>query len=57
MQGLYSDAGQNQFRHHPLDYLEGLEQCITGALDQLPRTVRDNVVGIGVDTTGSTLDL
>lgn len=54
MQGLYSDAGQNQFRHHPLDYLEGLEQCITGALDQLPRTVRDNVVGIGVDTTGST---
>lgn len=53
-QGLYSDAAQNQFRHHPLDYLEGLEECITGALGQLPATVRENVIGIGVDTTGST---
>ncbi len=53
-QGLYSDAAQNQFRHHPLDYLEGLEECITGALDQLPASIRENVIGIGVDTTGST---
>lgn len=53
-QGLYSDVAQNQFRHHPLDYLEGLEECITGALGQLPATVRENVIGIGVDTTGST---
>ena len=54
MQGLYQDAAQNQFRHHPLDYLEGLEKCITDALANLPQSVRDNVVGIGVDTTGST---
>jgi L-ribulokinase len=53
-QGLYSDAAINQFRHHPLDYLEGLEECITNALAQLPWEVRKNVVGIGVDTTGST---
>ena len=53
-QGLYSDAASNQFRHHPLDYLEGLEECITGALAKLPRKVAENVVGIGVDTTGST---
>ena len=54
VQGLYSDAAQNQFRHHPLDYLEGIEECITGALAKLPTTVADNVIGIGVDTTGST---
>ena len=54
MEGLYSDAAQNQFRHHPLDYLEGLEECITGALKKLPPEVAANVIGIGVDTTGST---
>ena len=54
LQGLYSDAAQNQFRHHPLDYLEGLEECITGALAELPDAVSANVIGIGVDTTGST---
>lgn len=54
VKGLYSDAASNQFRHHPLDYLEGLEECITGALAKLPQSVRDNVIGIGVDTTGST---
>jgi L-ribulokinase len=53
-QGLYSDAAQNQFRHHPLDYLEGLEECIRGALTEVPAGVAENVIGIGVDTTGST---
>ncbi|HPT82539.1 MAG TPA: ribulokinase [Limnochordia bacterium] len=53
-QGLYSDAARNQFRHHPLDYLESLEECIRGALAKLPPEVAQNVVGIGVDTTGST---
>lgn len=54
LEGLYSDAAKNQFRHHPLDYLEGLEECITGALADLPPSVGENVIGIGVDTTGST---
>src|SRR5690554_4104892 len=54
LQGLYSDAAQNQFRHHPLDYLEGLEECITEALAKLPQSICNNVIGIGVDTTGST---
>ena len=53
-EGLYSDAANYQFRQHPLDYLEGLEECITGALGKLPSSVRENVIGIGVDTTGST---
>jgi L-ribulokinase len=43
-----------QFRQHPLDYLEGLEVSIIGALEQCGAEVAQNVVGISVDTTGST---
>ena len=53
-QGLYCDPAQSQFRQHPLDYLEGLEASINGALAQAPADVRQQVAGISVDTTGST---
>jgi L-ribulokinase len=53
-EGLFCDPAKNQFRQHPLDYLEGLEVSITGALKQCPAGVAENVVGISVDTTGST---
>ncbi|PQA58591.1 ribulokinase [Siphonobacter curvatus] len=53
-QGLYCDAPHSQFRQHPLDYLEGLEFSIKGALANTTDEVRQNVVGISVDTTGST---
>jgi L-ribulokinase len=53
-QGLYCDPAISQFRQHPLDYVEGLEATITGALAQAPAAVREQVVGISVDTTGST---
>jgi len=53
-QGKYCDAAKNQFRQHPADYLEGLEQSIRGALEQVPDEVRESVVAISVDTTGST---
>jgi len=52
--GLYSLAAKNQFRQHPLDYLEGLETTINDALAQCSSQIRQNVVGISVDTTGST---
>lgn len=52
--GLYCDPAQNQFRQHPKDYLEGLEYTIVEALKQAPAGVAQNVVGISVDTTGST---
>lgn len=51
---MYCDAAKNRFRQHPKDYLEGLEYTITEALKQAPAGVRENVVGISVDTTGST---
>ena len=50
----YCDANQNRFRQHPKDYLEGLEYTIVEALKQAPEGVAENVVGISVDTTGST---
>jgi L-ribulokinase len=53
-QGKYCVASKNQFRQHPLDYLEGLEKSIKGALKKAPKAVAANVVAISVDTTGST---
>jgi L-ribulokinase len=53
-EGNYCDAPNNRFRQHPKDYLEGLEYTIIEALNQAPPGVAENVVGISVDTTGST---
>jgi L-ribulokinase len=52
--GLYCDPASNRFRQHPLDYIEGLEQSVKGALKDLSREIIDNIAGITVDTTGST---
>ncbi|NOR74136.1 MAG: ribulokinase [Draconibacterium sp.] len=52
--GMYCDSPNNQFRQHPKDYLEGLEFTIVEALKQVSAEVARNVVGITVDTTGST---
>ncbi len=52
--GMYCNPNANQFRQHPLDYLEGLEYTIVEALKQAPAGVAENVVGISIDTTGST---
>ena len=49
--GLYCNAGLSIFRQHPLDYLESLEYVIKEVIKNHPK---DAVVGIGVDTTGST---
>ena len=50
----YCKPAQNQFRQHPLDHLESMEEAITGALAKCEPGLRDEVIGIGVDTTGST---
>lgn len=52
--GLYCDASTNQFRQHPLDYMEGLEYTIKSCLQQAGPAVAANVRAISVDTTGST---
>jgi L-ribulokinase len=53
-EGKYCNPSQNQFRQHPLDYLEGLETTVKNALAKAPGDVAKNVVAISVDTTGST---
>ncbi len=53
-QGLYCNAAASQFRQHPLDYVEGLQQTITACLSKAGPEVAAKVCAIGVDTTGST---
>jgi L-ribulokinase len=53
--GLYCDAPNNQFRQHPLDYIEGLEITIKDCIKTAGgATVAGNIKGLSVDTTGST---
>src|SRR5664279_967846 len=52
--GLYCNPTVNQFRQHPLDYLEGIEHTIRNCLLQLSPEQRKFIRGIGIDTTGST---
>jgi L-ribulokinase len=52
--GQFCDPGRNQFRQHPLDYVEGLEKTVKHALSRLPKKAAALVKGISVDTTGST---
>ena len=52
--GLYCDPSVNRFRQHPLDYIEGLEESVKGALKGLDSSIVNNIAGITVDTTGST---
>ena len=53
-QGLYCNAAENQFRQHPLDYIEGLETTIKDCLKKAGPDVANAVKGLAVDTTGST---
>lgn len=53
-EGQYCDPPLNQFRQHPLDYIEGLENTIKTALAAAPDGTAKAVRGIAVDTTGST---
>lgn len=53
--GEYCDAAQNQFRQHPLDYIEGLEATIKDCLEKSGiADIGSAVKAISVDTTGST---
>lgn len=52
--GKYCNPAKNQFRQHPLDYIEGLEFTIKDALRKAPVDTSERIVAIAVDTTGST---
>jgi L-ribulokinase len=52
-QGLFCNAAENQFRQHPLDYVEGLEQTIKDCIKKAGGSVASAIKAITVDTTGS----
>lgn len=52
--GLFCDASANQFRQHPLDYVEGLESTIKDCLQKVDPAIVADIKGISIDTTGST---
>lgn len=53
--GLYCDASINQFRQHPLDYIEGLTHTIKDCIAKAGgEHIAAHIKGIAVDTTGST---
>lgn len=53
--GLYCDPSANQFRQHPLDYIEGLEITIKDCIEKAGgKEIAGLIKGISVDTTGST---
>ena len=57
-QGVILSRDPNLARQHPLDYVNGAEITIKQALAAAKKSVKgfsaDQVIGIGVDTTGST---
>lgn len=53
-EGKYCNPSKNQYRQHPLDYLEVLEASIKECLSTSPEGTAENIVGIAFDTTGST---
>lgn len=50
----YCDPKTNQYRQHPLDYVDVLEYTVKDALSKCPAGTAENVVGMAFDTTGST---
>ena len=53
-QGQFCDPARNQFRQHPLDYVEGLRHTVREALAKTPDGTAKRVIGLAIDTTGST---
>lgn len=54
MEGKYCNPSKDQYRQHPLDYLEVTEFVVKDALQKAGAEVARSVVGISFDTTGST---
>ena len=54
IEGKYCDPSANQYRQHPLDYIETLEGTIRESLEKSPAGTAEQVIGIAFDTTGST---
>lgn len=52
--GKFCDPSKDQYRQHPLDYVEAMEYAVKDALVKAGGEVSVNIAGISFDTTGST---
>ena len=52
--GKFCDSSKDQYRQHPLDYVESMEFVVKEALKIAGSDVALNIAGISFDTTGST---
>lgn len=52
--GEFCIPSKNQFRQHPLDYIEGLTETIKDCVKKAGDEIASQVKAISVDTTGST---
>jgi L-ribulokinase len=52
--GKFCDPSKDQYRQHPLDYIEAMEFSVKVALEKAGPEVVKNIAGISFDTTGST---
>ncbi|MGQ8364491.1 ribulokinase [Glaciecola sp. 1036] len=53
-QGLYCAPDIDQYRQHPLDYIESLVEVVNALWQKVPAGTAENVIGMSFDTTGST---
>ncbi|MDR1414183.1 MAG: ribulokinase [Odoribacteraceae bacterium] len=53
-EGRYCDPSRNRYRQHPLDYVDTLEAAVKETLAKAPAGAAERVVGMAIDTTGST---
>lgn len=53
-EGKYCNPEQSQFRQHPLDYIEGMEESVKDIVAKLNPEIVANIVAMAIDTTGST---
>lgn len=52
--GKFCDPSKDQYRQHPLDYIESMEYAVKEALVHSGPEVAKEIAGISFDTTGST---
>lgn len=53
-EGKYCDATKDQYRQHPLDYIEAMEFIVKDSILKAGPGIAENIVAISFDTTGST---
>ncbi len=52
--GKYCDTSKDQYRQHPLDYVESMEKAVREVIAKAGNEVAKDIGGISFDTTGST---